>query len=95
MIIREARATDAESIARVNVDGWRTTYIGIVPQAFLDSLSYEMATTRWQARLSDPAELWPGWFCFVAERGVPSALRSRGRNAVKSRAFQARWEPIC
>jgi len=49
------------------VDTWRTTYTGIVPQDYLDSLSYENATSRWQERLSDTSKLWPGWFVYVAE----------------------------
>jgi L-amino acid N-acyltransferase YncA len=67
MIIREAIAHDAASIARVVVDTWRTTYTGIVPQDYLDSLSYEKSTGRWQERLSDTARIWPGWFTYVAE----------------------------
>ena len=67
MIIREAKEIDAASIARVVVDTWRSTYAGIVPQGYLDSLSYEKATIRWRERLSDTAKLWPGWFTYVAE----------------------------
>jgi GNAT superfamily N-acetyltransferase len=67
MVIREAKEMDAASIARVVVDTWRTTYTGIVPQDYLDSLSYEKATSRWQERLSDMAKLWPGWFTYVVE----------------------------
>lgn len=41
MVIREAKAIDATSIARVDVDSWQTTYTGIVPQDYLNSRSYE------------------------------------------------------
>jgi ribosomal protein S18 acetylase RimI-like enzyme len=38
MIIRTATAEDAESIARIHIETWRTSYTGIVPQAHLDKL---------------------------------------------------------
>jgi GNAT superfamily N-acetyltransferase len=67
MIIREVKATDAASIAKVNADSWKTTYAGILPQEYLDSISYEQRTSIWQARLSDPKEIWQGWFYYIAE----------------------------
>ena len=36
---------DAMAIAMVQVDSWRTTYAGIVPQEYLDALSYEQRAT--------------------------------------------------
>jgi hypothetical protein len=41
MVIRKADIKDIPGIAKVHVDSWRTTYKGIVPETFLDSLSYE------------------------------------------------------
>ncbi|MCS6801800.1 MAG: GNAT family N-acetyltransferase [Chloroflexota bacterium] len=38
--VRLAVPGDAAGIARVHVDGWKTTYRGIVPDAYLDRLSY-------------------------------------------------------
>jgi len=35
MLIRKAEPKDAYGIARVRVNGWRTTYRGIVPADFL------------------------------------------------------------
>ena len=67
MLIREARSRDAESIGKVVVDTWRTTYGGIVPQEYLASLSYDKAAERWRERLSDMDKIWPGWFAYVAE----------------------------
>jgi ribosomal protein S18 acetylase RimI-like enzyme len=46
--IRQATAADAPGIARVHVDTWRSTYQGIVPQAFLDSLDLEARTKQWE-----------------------------------------------
>lgn len=62
--IRPARPEDAESIARVQVDTWRTAYRGIVPDEFLRRLSYEISTRGWRKRLQGgDAET----FLFVAE----------------------------
>ncbi len=67
MLIREAKPSDAAAMAKVNIDSWRTTYTGIVPQEYLDSLSFEKLTDNFKARLSDPNKLWPGWFYYIAE----------------------------
>jgi GNAT superfamily N-acetyltransferase len=52
MIIREASIADAEVIARVHVDSWRSTYKGIMPDATLDGLSYEQRQQDWERRLN-------------------------------------------
>ena len=45
-LIREAAVNDATAIAQVQVESWRTTYAGIVPDAFLASLSVETRAER-------------------------------------------------
>lgn len=50
-MIREAAAADAPAIARVHVEGWRTTYHGIVPDEVLANLSVERREQRWVERL--------------------------------------------
>lgn len=40
MRIRKAEVNDSKSIAKVNIDVWRTTYRGIMPDGDLDNLSY-------------------------------------------------------
>jgi ribosomal protein S18 acetylase RimI-like enzyme len=62
MLIRQARIEDAAGIAKVHVDTWRTTYPGIVPQDYLDNLSYETHTQRWITWLSNPKT-----YAYVAE----------------------------
>ncbi|KYD09537.1 hypothetical protein B4102_1935 [Heyndrickxia sporothermodurans] len=62
MIIRRARITDANGIAKVHVDSWRTTYKNIVPDSFLDKLSYEQRTELWKRNISEE-----GNYVFVAE----------------------------
>ncbi|WP_099159185.1 GNAT family N-acetyltransferase [Virgibacillus ndiopensis] len=47
MIIREATLSDAEGIAKVHVDCWRTTYKSIISDDILKNLSYEQRTNLW------------------------------------------------
>jgi len=54
MIIREASQSDANGIAKVHVDCWRSTYDGIVPADFLADLSYDESEKFWRNILSDP-----------------------------------------
>lgn len=51
MTVREATLDDIPAIARVQVDTWRTTYRGIVPDSFLDGLTYESRERQWTAAL--------------------------------------------
>ena len=62
MIIRKANISDAPGIAKVHVDSWRTTYKGIIPQSFLEGLSYEQRTKLWDNNISDKTST-----IFVAE----------------------------
>ncbi len=64
MRIRPAGPDDAEAIARVHIDTWRTTYTGIVPDDYLERLSYERSARMWQEILSDPGR---EGFVFVAD----------------------------
>ncbi|MEG0386418.1 MAG: GNAT family N-acetyltransferase [Solibacillus sp.] len=52
MNIRRATKLDAQGIAKVHVDSWRTTYKGIIPQSFLDNLSYENREELWQKNIA-------------------------------------------
>jgi L-amino acid N-acyltransferase YncA len=54
MKIREARAEDAASIAKVHVDSWRTTYRDIIANTFLEALSYEDRERYWRSLLERP-----------------------------------------
>ncbi len=51
MAVREATVDDVPAIARVHVDTWRATYRGIVPDDFLDGLTYEGRERQWTAAL--------------------------------------------
>lgn len=52
MNCRKANMADKECIAKVHVDSWRTTYKGIMPDAFLANLSYEQFTAIWEKNLN-------------------------------------------
>lgn len=73
--IREANISDAAGLARVSVDSWRSTYSGIIPQEYLDSLTYENRTSRWKERLSNLDG--PG-FTFVVEDGFGNIIGYAG-----------------
>lgn len=64
MQIREANIADASKIARVRIESWRTTYRGILPEAYLDNLSMSGLTRTWNQILR--AEGRQG-FTYVAE----------------------------
>ena len=51
-VIREAMLEDSTEIARVQVDTWRTTYRGIVPQSFLDGMNYHVRAESWRNQLA-------------------------------------------
>ncbi|HZU13689.1 MAG TPA: GNAT family N-acetyltransferase [Chloroflexota bacterium] len=66
MVIRDAQPEDAEGIARVHVDSWRSTYRGIVPDRVLDSLSYEERAAQRRRALEQRSD---GRFEMVADAG--------------------------
>lgn len=53
ILIRKAEVEDATGIAKVHVDSWRTTYKGIVPDPFLDTLSYEQRELTWKKGIKE------------------------------------------
>ena len=62
VLIRAATQDDADSISRVHVESWRSTYRGVVPDKFLAELNVAERAVRWQEVLkSDP-------YIFIAER---------------------------
>jgi GNAT superfamily N-acetyltransferase len=51
--IREAVPADAEAIAWVHVESWKTTYAGIVPQDYLDSLNVADRAAQWERHVAE------------------------------------------
>ena len=45
--IRAATPADAPAIAQVRVDAWRTTYKGMIPDAYLAAMKVEDSTALW------------------------------------------------
>ncbi len=50
LTVREAKEEDIKDIAKVHVDSWRTTYRGIVPADYLNSLNYKECEDKWKSR---------------------------------------------
>jgi GNAT superfamily N-acetyltransferase len=48
VLIRKAEVKDAAGIAKVQVDSWRTTFKGIVPDDYLKGLSYDKREPIWK-----------------------------------------------
>lgn len=63
--IREANREDAIDMARVRVATWRAAYKGILPDEFLEDLSYEQVGERWKQAFWENRE--PGVATFVAQ----------------------------
>ena len=62
--VRAATPDDLVGMARVHVDTWKSTYRGIVPDQYLDGLTYESDIARGFGRwLKEPAD---GWAYLVA-----------------------------
>jgi L-amino acid N-acyltransferase YncA len=82
MDIRLASAADCEGIAIVHVRTWQAAYRGVVPDAFLDSISLEVRTQAWRAALErGHPEIWVacreaqviGWVSFGPARDSDAA----------------------
>ncbi|MDA1477311.1 GNAT family N-acetyltransferase [Bacillus changyiensis] len=53
ILIRKAKASDADSIANVHVESWKTTYQGVLPDDTLSRLSVKNQAELWRTSLSD------------------------------------------
>lgn len=69
MILRRAGPAEAPAIARVQVDTWRSTYRGLVPDDFLAAMSPEKSAEGWRRALlrAAQAERAGREFALVAE----------------------------
>ena len=63
--IRRAAPDDAAAIAEVHVASWRTTYPGIVDQAYIDGLSIPDRAVTWAQRLSMDSPTTPDVFVAI------------------------------
>ncbi|WP_440895579.1 GNAT family N-acetyltransferase [Amphibacillus sp. Q70] len=53
MQLRQATSEDTTDIAKVHVDSWKATYQGIVPDSYLNTLSYQQRTELWKRNIAD------------------------------------------
>ena len=58
ILIRRAEPKDAAGIAHVHVRTWRSTYRGIVPDEYLDSLDEEQRTEEWRELLEGDYDIF-------------------------------------
>lgn len=83
-MIRAATLLDAPAIARVHVSSWRSTYRGLLPDEYLESLSELGYSERWKRVITDGSTR-----IFVAdEDGEVIGFASGGRE----RAGEAGYE---
>lgn len=64
VVIRRAGLSDATGMAKVHIDTWRTTYRGLIPDDFLNDLSYQKQQAQWERLLGTPDD---PRFALVAE----------------------------
>ncbi len=83
MMIREATIADAEGIAKVHVDCWRTTYKDIISEQFLENLSYEQRTKLWVNNISSEENS-----VFVVENKDGSIIGFTDGSSVKPGEYQ-------
>jgi len=70
-MIRKANLADASAIAMVQVNSWRSTYAGMIPQEFLDTFSYEQRFAVWRDILSATGA---GQCIYIAEDTVGNVV---------------------
>ena len=81
--IRKASKQDIADIAKVYVDGWRTTYRGLVPNQYLDELSYEEAEKRWNQFLDNENDP----FMYVALNGEGKIVGFASGRSIEEKHF--------
>lgn len=70
MPIREAEPSDAESMAKIHIQTWRTSYAGIVPNEYLSSLSYPAREAWWRQVLEANSPAVGNFVAEDAEGGI-------------------------
>ncbi|MCM3770210.1 MULTISPECIES: GNAT family N-acetyltransferase [Priestia] len=76
-MIRQGRIGDEAGIANVHVNSWKSTYKGLVPDSFLDSLNAEKRKALWKKQLESNS-------VFVAEEnGQIVGFASYGKERTK------------
>jgi ribosomal protein S18 acetylase RimI-like enzyme len=77
--IRRAEVSDAEELARINIDVWHSTYAGIVDESILRAMELSQYIRKWRDIITkqESVERW----CYVAIAGPdPVGYVAAGRN---------------
>jgi ribosomal protein S18 acetylase RimI-like enzyme len=83
-MIRSATISDAQEIARVHVSSWLSTYRGLLPDDFLESLSETNYTERWKRVITEGTSK-----VVVAEDGADVVgFASGGRERAGEQGFE-------
>jgi GNAT superfamily N-acetyltransferase len=69
-MIRPATERDVDAIARVHVESWRSTYQGIVPDAYLAGLRVEDRAAMWRRVLGEYADVHAVFVAEMPDAGV-------------------------
>ncbi|UPL10045.1 GNAT family N-acetyltransferase [Microbacterium sufflavum] len=69
-VIRDARADDADAVARVHVRSWQTAYRGLIDQEVLDGLSVSERAEGWRRIFADPLPTSLGTLVAVRDGAV-------------------------
>jgi ribosomal protein S18 acetylase RimI-like enzyme len=89
-MVRRAGLEDAGAIARVHVDAWRTTYVGLLPADFLASLSAAHYGERWRRVIGDRSSR----VFVVEEEGEVVGFASGGRERAGENRFAGELHSI-
>ncbi len=74
VIVRSARIQDAEALAAIHDEAWRSTYQGIIPHVHLERMMARRGPAWWQRQLERGADL-----ILLIFDGAPQGYASYGR----------------
>ena len=92
--IRRATADDADAIAEVHVSSWRTTYVGIVEQTYIDALSVADRAADWKRWFAKPGLSAPDVLVAVEAHGAIVGFISGGEIREPVPGFDAELHAI-
>ena len=81
--IRKAVLADVKGIAKVHVDSWKTTYTNIIPEEYLNNLTYESREQIWKNNI-------PNGDVYVAENSEGQIVGSISNYATSAEYFEVK-----
>ncbi|WP_434599084.1 GNAT family N-acetyltransferase [Streptomyces sp. A5-4] len=98
--LRDMTIDDCEAVAAVRVRGWQSSYVGMVPQRYLDAMSVEADAARRRAHLTGDGSAVGnivaerdgrvvGWACYGPYREEADAPPPRGEPAADAELYAA------